>query len=204
MDHDSEEQPDGDAPEPQEVASLAGQLLIASARMQDPNFSSTVIYMLRHSAEGALGVVLNRVTEVSLRKLGREILGEEILREGQLYVGGPCEGPLMAVWRGGLLDGGEEVGVGSEEEVLRFAGDRGTLMRLLKGVEGDVRFFAGYSGWTAGQLEKEMAEGSWMAIPARQELVLGVADRLWDRTVIEAVVGYPVKAEILPKDPSSN
>jgi putative transcriptional regulator len=214
---DPDEEQEGESHDPVEGVSIAGRLLVASARMMDPNFTGTVIYMLRHGPEGALGVVLNRATEVTLRRLGREVLGQEILREGMLYVGGPCEGPLMAVWRGwgdgsaalgdadvqgaegGLADAGEPV-----EPGLRFAGDRNTLTRLLKGVEGDVRFFAGYSGWTAGQLERELGEGTWVVMGARQELVLGEPDRLWDRAVIEAVVGYPVKAEILPKDPSQN
>src|SRR5437660_1340859 len=79
------------------MKSLQGQLLLASSRLPDPNFARTVILMVRHGEEGALGLVLNRPLETTVHEACSEVLETPCAAEGFLYQGGPCEGPLMAL-----------------------------------------------------------------------------------------------------------
>src|SRR5687767_11112387 len=80
------------------MTSLQGQLLIASPKLVDPNFFHTVILLVQHNDEGALGLVLNRPLRTTVKEMWREVAeDEECEVEGPLHQGGPCEGALMVV-----------------------------------------------------------------------------------------------------------
>src|SRR5687768_8432333 len=77
--------------------SLQGQLLIAAPRLADPNFFHTVVLMVQHNDDGALGLVLNRPLTAAIQTVWQQVSESPCLIEGFLHQGGPCEGPLMVV-----------------------------------------------------------------------------------------------------------
>ncbi len=166
---------------------LAPGLLIASPPLGDPNFERTVILLALHGPKGALGFVINRVAELKLGEvLSLAGYGETASRaEGKVFVGGPVEpGSGWIVTRDpdrfdglpGVLDIGGRMRVSSS----RTAFDRLALDLENGGSESEQASEAfvvlGYSGWGPGQLEGEIAHGSWLPVPlddlARVEGVL--------------------------------
>jgi putative transcriptional regulator len=147
------------------MESMTGQLLVATPTLKDPNFDRTVVLLVAHETGGALGVVLNRATEVPVA----DVLGEWGELAGDppvLFEGGPVQ-PESAIC---LARTRPEV----KKRVTGFhqvAGALGTVDlsadpdRLRESVSG-IRVFAGYSGWSAGQLEEEISGGSWFVFDA--------------------------------------
>jgi putative transcriptional regulator len=159
------------------VTSLQAHLLIAAPDLAEP-FTKSVVLLVRHNEEGALGLILNRPTEVDLQAAWSRFSEVPCQRPGSLYLGGPCNGPLVALHTQEFL---------LELEVmpgLYFSAGREQLESLVaQSLEDNphVKFFAGYSGWAAGQLEHEIARGSWSVMPARPEHAFGHEDELWIR-----------------------
>jgi putative transcriptional regulator len=163
-------------------ASLAGQILIASPALRDPRFEHTVVLMVRHSAGGALGIVLNRpLGERPLASL-LEALGERnsaATGSLRIYYGGPVQPQIGFVIHSTDYHGPEtieidgRVAMTSSREVLRdIAGGHGPEKQL-------VAF--GYAGWAAGQLESELAQRAWFTAPEDPKLVFDQdRDKLWD------------------------
>ncbi|MBI2824546.1 MAG: YqgE/AlgH family protein [Planctomycetia bacterium] len=184
------------------MTSLQGSLLVASPALLDPNFRKTVVLIVRHSDEdGAVGLVLNRRTSATIKELWERVRQEECGNETPLSLGGPCEGPLMALHTESAL-GDMEVLPG-----VYFTADGHQLKQLVSEPRDDVRFFFGYAGWGAGQLEMELEGGAWRTEPAAIKHVFGSDQGLWDRSMTEAA-GWEVLAALkikdLPSDPSMN
>lgn len=171
--------------------SLTGSLLVASPTLLDPNFTRTVILVIHHGDAGAVGVVLNRPTTLAAERLPQ---GWTIL--GPVFGGGPVE-PEVAI---GLSDGDggaagwEPVGDGlwlADLEAAPAAGPR-------------IRVFAGYAGWSEGQLESEIARGDWVIVPARREDVFTTNPAgLWGAVLRRQPGAIPILAGY-PPDPSLN
>lgn len=182
--------------------SLRGRLLVANPRLPDPNFDRTVVLVLAHGDDGALGVVLNRPTDTGVAEA---LPGWEAAASppAVVFSGGPVD-PTTVVCLA-LRPPGEE-GEGSDWSPLEAA--VGTLdMELgppaVGGVHG-VRMFAGYAGWGPGQLENEIEQGGWFVLDAAaDDAVCADPDRLWRRvlrrqgTAMALVAAYPA-------DPSMN
>ncbi len=181
------------------MKSLQGQLLIASPQLADPNFARTVVLMVQHGHEGALGLVLNRPLELTVRQACEQVMEEEVCAiEAFLHQGGPCEGPLMVVH-------GQELA--SEVEVapgLFFTTERDKIEWLMKTVDITAKFFVGYAGWGAGQLEAEMETSSWLTIAATHQRVFEPVDEQWARLMREVTVGRWIDPKHIPDDPSVN
>jgi len=180
-------------------ANLAGQLLIAEPRLADPNFKRCVVLVLAHDAEGALGVVLNRPTEVPARDVVEE-LASLVDDEDMLHDGGPVQRDGVVV----LADFAEP-----EESERLVVGSVGMLSdlsepeRLSESVR-RVRAFAGYAGWGAGQLEGELQREDWFLEPARVDDVFSAAPGdLWS-SVLERKGGSYTLVSRMPDDPSMN
>ena len=77
------------------MKSLKGKLLLASAHMVDPNFAKSVILLFKHDEEGAVGLILNRRLEATIRQACEDSLDLPAGIDGPLFHGGPCPGPLM-------------------------------------------------------------------------------------------------------------
>jgi putative transcriptional regulator len=159
------------------VTSLQAHLLIATPELAEP-FTRSVILLVRHNEDGALGLILNRRTDAELNDAWEAVSAVPCQRVASLFLGGPCEGPLVALHTQEAL---------LEFEVMRglyFCTSKEKLETLAS--QGDsaaenAKFFAGYSGWSAGQLENEIARGSWSVMPAKPEHVFWHEDELWTR-----------------------
>lgn len=159
--------------------SLQGSLLIASAELRDPNFFHTVVLLVRHNDEGALGLILNRPLNVRLHQVWEQMGLQAALRNDVIHLGGPCEGPLMALH--------DEPNLGETEAPagVHFTTNRDALELLVREPDRQARFFAGFSGWGSGQLESEMKEGSWLVLPATPQHVFDAETDLWDKVTRE-------------------
>jgi len=142
----------------------AGVFLYAAPGLPDPNFAEAVVLLIHHSAEGSMGLVVNRPTEVPVRDALTK-LGELRALELPLYWGGPVEPEAMtALLRSPrTVDGAERV-----LPDVHFTTELGPLKKAARQAEAAsrVRVYAGYAGWSGGQLEKETRLGSWVVAPA--------------------------------------
>jgi putative transcriptional regulator len=166
---------------------VAPCLLVASPLLLDINFLHTVVLMVEHNERGAMGVVLNRPIPVTL---------EQICVEGGMeYNGNPdatvsCGGPLDS-GRGMMLVRGEIPD--SADTVLNFTDfvsfRRELLESLARNPASKYRLFLGYSGWGAGQLDKELEYQAWIRTPLQSDLLfLDDTALLWPET-IKAILG---------------
>ncbi|MDQ6927717.1 MAG: YqgE/AlgH family protein [Actinomycetota bacterium] len=189
--------------------SLIGRLVVATPVMQDPNFDHTVVLVLEHGTEGALGVVLNRPTDADVfSALPRwESLAAE---PTVIFVGGPVA-PTAAIC---LARSGEPANFSTVGQELDggwkpLFGGLGTvdLERdpddLSAPVE-KVRVFAGYTGWGPGQLDDEIDEGAWFVLDALPGDALSAEPAtLWE-AVLRRQGGPIALVANFPSDPSLN
>jgi putative transcriptional regulator len=160
----------------QRVQSLKGSLLLDGGRLGGSYFNRTVVLVCRHDAAGAMGLVLNQPDD---RRLGK-VLDEDVpprLENEPLYIGGPVQPTALSFLHSSptLLSSNviDHLQVGHElEELIRIGSGWQDTHRL--------RVFAGYAGWSAGQLDDEMRRESWLTHPASLELVFDVdPPHLW-------------------------
>ena len=157
----------------------AGQFLVAGRGLLDPNFFKTVILLVSHDDDGALGIIINRPTEVKLAQMIEDLAGEGE-RPETVWVGGPvAHWQLMLLFKSELqLEDAESVLDG-----VYFSGSRVVLEELLEG-DMEFRVYAGYAGWSPGQLEYEIARGGWHILPGDPEMVFDRdAESLWKELV---------------------
>ena len=168
------------------MSALAPSLLVATPRLTDPNFAQSVVLMLEHSAEGAMGLVINRPAGLRLGQVGRvQNLPVHRWRESDaVFKGGPVEpqrGFVLHDRRG--WEASLEAMLGESMEVppdLAVTASSAALAGLLGTAAGHWRLCLGYSGWGPGQLERELQEGAWLVAPADSAAVLGVPpEELW-------------------------
>jgi putative transcriptional regulator len=173
--------------------STRGRLLVASPDLVDPNFRRTVVLILTHDAEGAVGLVLNRPTDIAI--------GEALPRWADatappacLYVGGPVQ-PDAAI---GLGFGGS---VGDEALVGRMGA---VDLDGLPDAHHGVRVFVGYAGWGPGQLDSELARDDWLVIDAEVgDVSTATPEMLW-RDVLRRQRGRASLLAHAPDDPTLN
>jgi putative transcriptional regulator len=178
------------------VKSYTGNLLVAMPTLRDPHFERTVVFLLAHEADGALGVVLNRPTGVSVSEV---LPGWEPLVSGPpvLFEGGPVGADsAICVARA-------RAGVAGFLGFSRVVGQIGTIDlsrepgKVAERLE-YVRVYHGYAGWSAGQLESEIEEGSWFVFSALpSDPFLSQPEDLWQLVLrrqggmTAAVANYP-------------
>lgn len=184
------------------MESMTGQLLVATPALKDPNFDRTVVLLVAHEPGGALGVVLNRATEVPVA----EVLGNwgSLARDpAVLFEGGPVQ-PESAICLARMRPGGG--GISGFHRVTGSIGtvDLSTDPEVLKeSVEG-IRVFAGYSGWSSGQLEEEISTGSWFVFDGLPgDAFVPRPDDLWPM-VLRRQGGMLAAVAHFPPDPTLN
>jgi len=161
-------------------------LLLAAPDLLDPNFARTVVLMGHHTLEGAIGWIVNRVLDRSALGELPPLLTESIHQDTPLRLGGPVlTNGLIVVYRDEILDVDSiEMSPG-----IRVSSTPDVLPRLFgeqpSGVPRGLLVF-GYAGWGPGQLEHEMAQGSWLVLPYNEPLAFPEnADELWERAMAE-------------------
>jgi putative transcriptional regulator len=178
--------------------SLRGQLLIASPGLLDPNFRRTVVLIVAHDDDGAVGIVLTRNSETEVSEAVPE-LAELAEPDGHISVGGPVQSEaviVLAEWD----DPGEAGSIVFDD--VGLMGAEAELERVADATR-RVRVFAGYAGWTAGQLEAELAEPSWILEAAEAEDIFGDDPDLWG-SVLRRKGGAFTLIATMPDDPSLN
>ncbi|MGA2032653.1 MAG: YqgE/AlgH family protein [Thermoguttaceae bacterium] len=183
------------------MESLAGHLLLASPHLADPNFVHTVVLLIQHDDQGALGLVLNRPTSKTVRDLWHQV-GEAACESTRaVHLGGPVSGPLMAIHN--VVDIAEmEIAPG-----VFFAAKKQHLDQLVTRDDELFRIFIGHAGWGPGQLESEIEQGAWRATPAAPTDVFDDAEGLWERVwqrLEGGALASILKLKHVPPDPSLN
>jgi len=151
---------------------LANQFLVAMPGLDDPNFSRSVTYICEHNEDGAMGIVVNRPIDMDLGEVFRQLdvsTGDREIARQPVYIGGPV-----------LPDRGFIVHrpLGEWESSLQVTPNiavttsRDILNAIAHGYgPHDCLFALGYAGWTAGQLEAEMADNAWLSVPADEHVL---------------------------------
>jgi putative transcriptional regulator len=165
--------------------------LLAGPRLLDPNFFRAVVLVLEHGDDGALGVVLNRPSELTVHDALPE-WSANVSEPEVVFVGGPVSpGTALALGRGPQADA--------------VVGDVGIVdLDTLAGTWRDVRVFSGYSGWGPGQLESELVDDAWFVLEARADDVCSAApDELWS-AVLSRQPGPLSRLARYPDEPAFN
>ncbi len=180
--------------------SLSGSLLIATPDLADPNFHRSVVLLLQHTEEGAMGVILNKPTSTTIDAVWDEISEVECECQDPVFSGGPVQGPLMAI---------HEHPDFSDSEIIDgvFVSSRREALNALV-MQRDFRFriFSDYAGWGPNQLDEEVEHGGWLTLEANAASVFDQFDELWKK-VCEHVgheVLKPHIGKLKPIDPSLN
>lgn len=154
----------------------AGMFLVAAPGMRDPRFRRTVVLLVEHSSDGALGLIINRKTDLPVADAFPEFEQQQDTRH-VLFFGGPVEpATVMYLVSDGAKEAGKEVIAG-----VRRGVDYDNLGLLLRSRNEDsLRIFFGYSGWGPGQLEFELSLDDWQLVPARREHIFSPdSQHLW-------------------------
>ncbi len=185
----------------------AGRLLVATPLLGDPNFRRTVVLIVENEAvEGTLGIVLNRPTKVPVGRV-LEQWTDLATDPSVVFRGGPVSpnSPLALAlvpgkdeplgWR--ALDGAPAL---ARLGLLDLDAPAGLLAPAIK----ELRVYAGYAGWSPGQLEAEIDEGAWYVLPAEPgDVFAAQPDRLW-RAVLRRQGGDLAFLATYPDDPGMN
>jgi putative transcriptional regulator len=184
------------------MTELKGHLLVASSSLHDPNFVRSVILMLEHTAEGSVGVVLNRPTDKTIEEVAEQVFEEPIPWPKPIHLGGPVPGPLAVLHTTETL---------SDKEV--FPGvystmDPDKLRELIRQQTEPSLVVANYAGWGPGQLEAEIDDDAWRFLPARADYVFWAEEGdLWRKISVEysrAHLRSVLELPEVPEDPSCN
>ena len=180
------------------MASLQGQLLVASPGLFDPNFRRTVVLVTEHTEDGAAGLVLNRPTESEVSEIVPAL--ESLVDDGEpIFMGGPVQ-PNGVLVLGEFLDPTDAAvplfgslgfpSLDEPDEVVPLTTRR--------------RIFAGYAGWGSGQLEDELAREDWILEEAHPDDAFTEAPgELWADVLRRKGGIYELVAR-MPEDPSVN
>jgi putative transcriptional regulator len=184
-------------------SSLSGQLLVAMPQMSDPRFARTVVYLCAHSAEGAMGLVVNRLIDSLsfdslLAQLGVEVEGAPA--DMPVHFGGPVESSRGFVLhtsdyhQDSTLVIDDDIALTATVDVLRaIARGMGPRRRVLA---------LGYAGWAPGQLDAELEQEAWVVVPAEDDDPF-IGDDIWARALERRGGAYRLLAT-MPPDPSQN
>ncbi len=151
---------------------LTDNFLIAMPALEDPYFSNALVYICEHNENGALGIIVNRPLDMNLAGLFEKIdipLEQTELAGLPVYFGGPVQLDRGFVlhrpighWQSTLAIN-SEIGLTSSRDILAAVGKDGGPAEILVSL--------GYSGWDAGQLEEELAQNSWLTVPAKSAIL---------------------------------
>lgn len=177
-----------------------GRLLVSGPYLPDPYFRRTVVLLCEHDEEGSFGFVLNRAMDMQVNDLVPSMASIH----ARVFMGGPVHSDnlyflhTLGAYVTGSKDVVDGVRVGGDHEQLRdlIIADPKLLQH--------VRFFVGYAGWSAGQLDRELEERSWFVAPGSKRSIMSNDHRdLWQRTLRNMGTAFAAIANF-PEDPGLN
>jgi putative transcriptional regulator len=180
--------------------SLRGRLLVATPPLVDSNFDRSVVLLLEHGEEGALGIILNRPTDAALSSVLPE-WHPHASAPGVVFSGGPvATEAVIALARGGHDNATGWVSVLGEIGTVDVGGDPVDLEFPLQA----LRIFVGYAGWSPGQLEAEIDQDAWFVVTTRPTDPFATdPEHLW-RDVLRRQRGQVAMFANHPEDPTVN
>jgi putative transcriptional regulator len=185
---------------PAKTKFLKGHLLLDSGMLQGSFFQRSVVLICQHDADGAFGLVLNRSTG---NNVGDAVVADlpDSIKACPLFLGGPVQPSALS-----YLHTDSFIPDANVLPNLTLGHSLDTLIELSSEFSADRRFklFAGYAGWSAGQLEGELERKAWLTHPANLELVFDTEhDKLWQKVLNAKGWKYRILAQ-MPEDPSLN
>ena len=179
-----------------------GSILISEPFLQDAYFQRSVVLLVEHNTQGSMGFVLNKKTDLIVNTFFPEL---EEYPEIPIYLGGPVSANrLFFIHSLGDLIVPDSVKI---KDRLYFDGDFEALKRYIQNghsIEGKVKFFLGYSGWTEGQLGNEINKNSWVVSHAAKEnVLLADGESFWKNSLEQLGSNYEACTKY-PKDPYLN
>jgi putative transcriptional regulator len=179
---------------PEKDKSLQGQLILDGGKLHGSFFHRSVVLICQHDADGALGLILNRSTE---NKVGQALVANlpERVKEQPLFIGGPVQPQTLSFLHSDdFLTGANVItnlNLGHSIDALMDLSESFSTTQKL-------RLFAGYAGWSAGQLDNEMSRRDWLVHPASLDLVFHPEpDQLWKKIMKQK----DVKSRLLADSP---
>jgi putative transcriptional regulator len=185
----------------------AGRLLVATPLLGDPNFRRSVVLVVEHEeTEGTLGVVLNKPTEIPVGRV-LEQWTELATEPSVMFRGGPVQ-PDSALALALIPGTDEPIGWRALDGTPALARlgllDLDTPPRLLAPAINQLRVYAGYAGWSPGQLQSEIDEGAWLVVHGEPgDVFAAEPEELW-RTILRRQEGETAFLATYPEDPSLN
>lgn len=170
------------------TANLTNQFLIAMPGMADPTFAKTVTYLCQHGPEGALGIIINRPSDLTLGEVMEQMsieVHESAIEQMRVYFGGPVhrERGFVLHEPGGRWDSTMQV---SDSIALTTSRD---ILEALGSGEGPAKVLValGYAGWGKGQLEREILDNAWLNVPADMSILFDSPARQRWKAAAESV-----------------
>lgn len=181
------------------METLRGQLLVASPTLMDPNFLRTVVLITEHNDDGAMGIVLNRPSTATVEEAAPE-LEPLVVPEEDVFIGGPVQPTAIVVVA--EFENAGDAGVQIFETIGFVAA--GSDPSDVEANASRARVFAGFAGWSPGQLEGEIERDDWFLEPARAgDVFTPEPGELWSQVLDRKGGEYALVAR-MPLDPSLN
>ncbi len=177
-----------------------GKILIAEPFLKGPYFGRSIVLLTEFGEQGAVGFVLNKPSNV----YPDEVIDDILSFKGELYIGGPVASDTLHFIHtlGDKLPGSVRV-----TENIYWGGDFDTLKNLINSdiaTYKQVKFFAGYSGWSPGQLEGEIKERSWIVTEVKDAVIMDDnIDNIWEQ-ILNGLGGVFKTWTKFPNDPNQN
>jgi putative transcriptional regulator len=150
-----------------------GNLLLATAKSTDPDFARSVVLLIRYDSDSAIGLMLSKPTKVPISEVLPEAKDHVKLRPVTVYAGGPVTIGVRSLLRS------------KAPPFFAVVSNRSDLLRMVSSGLPPFRIFAGYTGWTAQQLQSEIARGLWKVLPASASMVFDPRpETLWQRLTL--------------------
>ncbi len=181
------------------VAPKKGRVLVSEPFLQDTYFKRSLVLLTEHSEEGAVGFVLNKPLEVKVN----EVMNDFPISQASVSIGGPVSTNTIHYLHtlGELIPNSVHV-----LDNIYWGGDFETVKEMLRAGEispDRIRFFLGYSGWHAGQLENELEQNSWLITEIKPTQIMKPNSNIWKNTLSQLGEKYKIWANF-PENPSLN
>lgn len=177
-----------------------GKILISEPFLPDTFFNRSIVYLTDHSEEGSVGFILNKKLDLSISSAISDFEGWN----QNLNMGGPVAPDTLHYLHslGDIIPKSVHI-----EENIYWGGDIEYIRELIRSgsiVESQIRFFLGYSGWSAGQLERELQENSWVIAKVRSDIIMdNKGDDTWKKVLKSLKNKYRIWADF-PESPDMN